>query len=99
MVAAVMSIRQGGTPNVSDAVRGIPCSVWHAPWFVRGDTGSGTMPWETYARLSPRAQLYCRYLVRGEQDPEPEWSEPSFGTTTASGGNDDVVVKQTVAKL
>ena len=94
MLSAALSLGQGGTPNVSNTVRGIPCSVWHAPWFAQGSGGARTMPWDTYAKLSPKAQLYCRYLVQGEEDPTPDWSPPKFGTAT-----DGAVVKQTVAKM
>jgi hypothetical protein len=51
-----------------------------------------SMPWSTYAKLSPECQLYCRYLLLGEEDEPPEWGAPGF----RSGGG---VVKQTVARL
>ena len=87
----------GGTPNVGNAVRGIPCSVWHAPWFVKGDVGAGTMPWETYAKLSPKARLYCRYLVQGQEDPTRVWSAPSF--EPSGNDRDGAVAKQNVARI
>ena len=45
---------------------------------LQGDSGAGTMPWETYKKLSSAAQLYCRYQAIGEGEPEPQWNPPNF---------------------
>ena len=51
----------GGTPNLSDQVRAIPNTEYHAPWYREPMRKS--MPREIYQSLSEHAQYIARYVV------------------------------------
>jgi hypothetical protein len=76
--------------------RAIPCSIWHAPWYATTTTVVPSMPWDTYAKLSPQCQLYCRYLLLGEEEDSPDWDPPAFVSQIEAGAGK---VQQTVARL
>ena len=51
----------GGTPNLSDQVRAIPNTEYHAPWYREPMRRS--MPREIYESLSEHGQYIARYVV------------------------------------
>ena len=85
-------VRSGGTPNLSDAVRGIPhFGMVCAPWY-RCDTRKA-LPRYLYDRLGDAGKHACRYVAADSDDVGPvPWGE-NFEKAAAEAP------KQVVAKI
>mgnify|MGYP006248883089 FL=1 len=69
----------GGTPNLSDQVRAIPNTEYHAPWYREPMRRS--MPREIYESLSENGQYIARYVVAEAGEELSTGFREDLGTT------------------
>eukprot|EP01048_Picozoa_sp_COSAG05_P002729 COSAG05_NODE_117_length_17936_cov_137.220945_8_plen_116_part_00 len=81
----------GGTPNISKYTRAIPVALYQLP--PENPQRTHSLPYESWANMSPMGQHICRYLVcdQGEEVRPSHW-EPDWHNTRPTANANSVHV-------